>query len=415
MNEMPRCQRGIVAVLVAVGMLALLLMAGLAIDTGHLVLNKSRLQSTVDAAALAAATVLDQTGSEDQASVAARSIFDLNAANHGELRDVLSGADIVLQYSETLSPFAPGTVPANYVRVRADDFSMWTSFTALIGFDEFTTGASAVAGPSAPILAPCDLLPMAVCRVPGSTRADDWGYQRYDEDVKDPAQPVTLLKLASGASGDTIGPGNFQLIRLGGSGANVVRNNMAGRQDACAAQGAVVEVEPQPGNLVGAVAQGLNTRFGIYAGPLSGSRADYPPDLVTRPSPDTRLTSQDGITISFDGAPITGIGGVAYSYKDYVADYASGNFTHADGVAERRVGATAIVDCENPVGGASQNLQVQGFGCFFLLQPAVQQGTENWIFGQYLGDCSASGAAGPVGGEGLYKIVLHNDPDSEDS
>jgi hypothetical protein len=223
------------------------------------------------------------------------------------------------------------------------------------------------------------------------------------------------MKLASGAAGETIGPGNFQLIRLGGSGANIVRNNMAGSQDACSAEGAVVEVEPQPGNLVGAVAQGLNTRFGIYAGPLSGSRADYPPDLVTRPSPDTRLTSQDGVTINFDGTPITGIGSVAYTFRDYLADYASGNFTHSDGVAERRVIAVSIVDCENPVGGASANLQVQGFGCFFLLQPAVQQGTENWVFGQYLGDCTASGAAGPVGGEGLYKIVLHNDPDSEDS
>jgi hypothetical protein len=127
------------------------------------------------------------------------------------------------------------------------------------------------------------------------------------------------------------------------------------------------------------------------------------------------LTSQDGVTINFDGTPITGIGSVAYSFRDYLADYASGNFTHSDGVAERRVIAVSIVDCENPVGGASANLQVQGFGCFFLLQPAVQQGTENWVFGQYLGDCTASGAAGPVGGEGLYKIVLHNDPDSEDS
>ena len=58
-----RQQRGIVAVLVTVGLLALLAMVGLALETGHLVLNKSRLQSTVDAAALAAAKVLDQTGS----------------------------------------------------------------------------------------------------------------------------------------------------------------------------------------------------------------------------------------------------------------------------------------------------------------------------------------------------------------
>ena len=56
-----RQQRGIVAVIVALAILSLLAMAGLAIDMGHLVLNKSRLQSTVDAAALAGAKVLDET------------------------------------------------------------------------------------------------------------------------------------------------------------------------------------------------------------------------------------------------------------------------------------------------------------------------------------------------------------------
>ena len=78
-------QRGIVAVVVAMALLVLLAMAGLAIDIGHLVLNKSRLQSTVDAAALAAAKTLDQAGSEDQATAAAHSTFDLNAAKFPEL------------------------------------------------------------------------------------------------------------------------------------------------------------------------------------------------------------------------------------------------------------------------------------------------------------------------------------------
>ena len=53
-----RQQRGIVAVVVTLAILSLLVMAGLAIDTGHLVLNKSRLQTTVDAAALFGAAVL---------------------------------------------------------------------------------------------------------------------------------------------------------------------------------------------------------------------------------------------------------------------------------------------------------------------------------------------------------------------
>ena len=118
--------------LVAIGLLALLAMAGLAIDTGHLVLNKSRLQSTVDAAALAAAKVLDQTGSQTQATAAADGVFALNAA---ELSGVVTLPASRCDYSNTLNPFAEGSTPANYVRVLADGFSMWTSFTRVIGFD----------------------------------------------------------------------------------------------------------------------------------------------------------------------------------------------------------------------------------------------------------------------------------------
>ena len=109
------------------------------IDTGHLVLNKSRLQSTVDAAALAAAKVLDQTDSEAQATAAAHSVFDLNAAKSSANCHVERRGHHGPVSRNTLSPFAPGTTPPNYVRVRAENFSMWTSFTRLLGFDEMTT------------------------------------------------------------------------------------------------------------------------------------------------------------------------------------------------------------------------------------------------------------------------------------
>ena len=180
MNSMGRQQRGIVAVVVAIGILALLAMVGLALESGHVVLNKSRLQNTVDASALAAAKVLDKTGSEVQATTAARSVFDLNAASQPELSRVMSGADITVQYSNTLDPFAPGSVPANYVRVIANDFTMWTSFTSLVGMEETRTAASAVAGPSAPVGSEegneaCDLAPMMVCADLGAGAAGDWG------------------------------------------------------------------------------------------------------------------------------------------------------------------------------------------------------------------------------------------------
>ena len=148
MNPIGGRQKGVVAIMVAVGLLALLAMVGLALDSGHAVLNKSRLQNTVDASALAAAKVLDATGSEANADTAARSVFDLNAASQPELNSVMSGADLTIQFSNTLNPWASGTTPANYVRVIADDFTMWTSFTSLVGITETRMAATAVAGPS---------------------------------------------------------------------------------------------------------------------------------------------------------------------------------------------------------------------------------------------------------------------------
>jgi Flp pilus assembly protein TadG len=410
MTPMRRQQRGITAVLVAVGLLGLLAMAALALDTGHLVLNKSRLQDTVDAAALAAAKVLDQTGSQAQATAAARSVFDLNAASQPELSQALSGADLTVQYSNTLNPFAPGTVPANYVRVRADNFTMWTSLAAAVGIDQLTTAAAAVAGPSAPI-GPgeaCDLAPMMICGDPGAGAANNWGYEN---------DKVTLLKIASNAPSG-IGPGNYQLVRLGGSGANVVRQNLAGGYDDCVEP--LNSVETQPGNEVGPVVQGLNTRFGEYLGGMKA--ADYPPDkIVTAPVPQLDVAA-DGTTVILKGSgnpgtPVTSTDGI-YSYSNYMSDMASGNFTHPSGKALRRVLAVPVVNCSTMVNGQG-TLPVLGFGCMFLLQKAVQKGTENFVYGEFVGSCAAAGVPGPVpgpvGGPGIYKIVLHNDPASADS
>lgn len=412
MGRTQRQQRGAVILVVASAMLVMLVMAGLAIDTGHLVLNKSRLQSTVDAAALAAAKVLDQTKSVQLADAVARSVFDLNAAQFRELREKMSGADITVQFSQTLNPFAPGTTPPDYVRVIAPDLSMWTSFSQLLGFKTFETNATAVAGPSAPIPRPCDLFPIAVCGDPAHLDAYPWGFAPYPS----PDSTVTGLKLASNAAGTTFGPGNFQLIRLGGVGGADLRRNLAGGA-ACAED--MVEVDPQPGNVIGPAAQGVNTRFGQYLGPLGGDRSRYPPDWFTTPGPDTPFDVDTDGQITYNGTAISGnvddLSG-AYTYADYLVDNGKVNLENPpDGAPQRRVVTIPIVDCRNRVPGTSRTLPVAGFACFFILQPMRQSGSEGWIFGQFIEECPATGAPGPVPGFGPYKIVLHNDPDSRDS
>lgn len=417
MNAMGGRQKGVVAIMVAVGLLALLAMVGLALDSGHAVLNKSRLQSTVDAAALAAAKVLDASGSEANADAAARSLFDLNAASQPELSRVMSGADLTIQFSNTLNPWAPGTTPANYARVIADDFTMWTSFTSLVGITETRMAASAVAGPSAPIGVTegneaCDLAPMLVCADPAAGAANDWGYSRDN---------VTTLKLAAGDESD-VGPGNFHLVRLGGPGANIVRQNLAGGYEQCLDPGANVETEPGVEN--GPVAQGLNTRFGQYQGGMS--RSTYPPDTVTTGADPRLALASDGETVIFrGGGPVESIDDVSFSFDDYNMRQQSGQFDFPNGVPQRRILAVPFVDCSGSNPGQS-SLPFVGLGCFFLLQPMQQGGpggggNDSNVFAEFIGDCGAGGTPGPapnpnpVENTGIYRIVLHNDPLSPDS
>jgi Flp pilus assembly protein TadG len=416
MNPLGGRQRGVVAILVAIGLLGLLAMVGMALDSGHAVLNKSRLQNTVDAAALAAAKVLDSTGSEADADTAARDIFDLNAASQPELSQVMSGADLTIQFSNTLNPWAAGTAPANYVRVIADDFTMWTSFTSLVGITETRMAASAVAGPSAPIgmeegNEACDLAPMLVCADTAAGAENDWGYT---------GDNVSVLKLAGGDESE-VGPGNFHLVQLGGPGANIVRTNLAGAYNQCLDPGE--NVETQTGVENGPVAQGLNTRFGQYQGGMSQSL--YPPDTVTTAT-SPRLSLADDGTVTFqNGDPVNSINDVGFSFDDYTSRQESGQFDFENGVPQRRVLAVPFVDCSGFNPGQS-SLPLVGLGCFFLLQPLQQGGpagggNDSNVFAEFIGDCGAGGTPGPdpnpnpTENTGIYKIVLHNDPLSPDS
>ena len=120
----PHRQRGAVIVLLAAAMVALLASAGLALDISHQLINKTRLQNTVDAAALAGAKVLDQTADTALAAAAVQTMFADNADDPGNFELNNAALTPTVQFSNTVSPFVPGTTPAMYVRVIANNFVM---------------------------------------------------------------------------------------------------------------------------------------------------------------------------------------------------------------------------------------------------------------------------------------------------
>src|SRR5215470_18866572 len=80
----PFQQRGAAMVFIIAALVAVLLAAGLALDVGHATLNKSRLQNATDAAALAAAKMIDSTRSTVLATTEALAAFGANANSSGD-------------------------------------------------------------------------------------------------------------------------------------------------------------------------------------------------------------------------------------------------------------------------------------------------------------------------------------------
>lgn len=408
-------QHGAVLPLVVAGLLAILAVAGLALDSSHSLANKTRLQNAVDAAALAAAKEISLTSDTGLATASAMSLLGQNADGPGnhELNDAYDAGElnVIVQYSETSNPFTPGALEGPYVRVIARDFNIQTTLSKVLGIDDIPVAASAVAGPS-PTIEVCDIAPIVVC-------ADDpsdpyFGFQEGE---------LRMLDNEAGNHED-IGPGNYQYLRLdcdsGAGGAACLREKMAGGIDQCEAENDGT-VETEPGQNQGPVVQGFNTRFGIYDGG-GVNPDDYPPDVVvTAPAPalDWTTSEQDEDIILQDGNPKVFGSEIDYSYSNYLHDSQHGphQFSPPTGAYGRRVMAFPVAACTGEESGQS-TLAVEGFACFFMLQPLEKGGGNDVrIFGQFVDSCLSSGTPGPNPDDekGPFRIQLYKDPDSNDS
>jgi len=466
-------QRGIVVPIVVIGLLAILAVAGLALDGSHALGNKTRMQNTTDAAALAAAKVLDDTvGDTGLATAAANSLFSINAnaAGNHELLAALDAGDIsiTVEYSATLDPFVPGSfVPGTtswFVRVTATGFDTRTSLSSVLGITEIPTPATAVAGPSGPLgngegAQICGIAPIAVCQ-------DDAGSVGPQDDLR-------VLKPNPGTHGD-VGPGNYKMLRMYNedgticNGGDCLRENMAGSYDQCLILGPENTVETEPGVSSGPVSQGFNTRFNEFQGTGGLTPDEYPPDkhigeqdidvtkqelkacedpnnpldeyifLAVNPGPN--YCQNFGENVGFDPDDdstwgenqrgdswtddhVTSATEIDYDYARYTGPLASHPDDPTSGYERggRRLLKFPLINCSGDQNGQS-SIPYDGFACFFMVQSLEggQNAGAGNIFGQFIETCDASGTAGLVPGGGppnqlLYKIQLYKDPDSGDS
>lgn len=390
-----------------IALAAMAMMAALALDGGHIMLNKTRLQNAVDAAALSGAKTLSQVegGVNSASTTRTAALYTLtqnaNATGNNELATAVggnAGAFAVVELASSVyGPFSyPGPTDAKYVRVSVPSYGLtgfFWNFAQIFGAGGLGTkavAAIATAGPSP--TSPCDLAPLMVCGDPTQYDPDAgmfWGFQFGD---------LQVLKTAAGNS-SPIGPGNFQLLDFG-SGGSQVREDLAGGGNICRDVGQ--NVQTAPGNKVGPTSQGLNTRFGIYNGPVSA--ADYPPDMVTTSSNpaityDGTVAKYQGQAVTSSNGDLTAGGSAILDYNDWRASVAAcvagGTGCESNGVFERRMLKIVVGNCTGKQGG-STSIPVLGFGCYFVVQPMSGGGTDAEIFGQFVQECEGDNVAGPT-------------------
>jgi Flp pilus assembly protein TadG len=411
-------------------MLVMLGLAGLGMESGHLMLQNTRLQNSLDAAALSGAKTLAQTnGNTTEANTDVLTTFANNADNVGNTilnSSYLGGQmNVNVEFSNTLLPFAAGTTPARYVRVSATNFRVPGFLIPLLGFMDIPIASTAVAGPSPSLTETvCNLAPMMVCGDPVAAQNGDpfMGYT--------PGAPDVLKTSTTGGDWE-VGPGNFQLIRLdGNSGAADVRTALAGDFNACVNLNDTAQTEP--GNTVGPVVQGLNTRFGMYQGPMGNSQDQYPPDVIVKHANynlgGNHDLAYDASTdqISYNGNVITSADDMTaqglYHHEDYIADLNQSIYDNqpldgspaGPGAFGRRTIAMPVGDCSVTQNGAG-TLPLMGVLCFHLLQPVEKQGNLSHVYGQVIDDgCGVTGNPGeePNDEAGPFIIQLYKDPDT---
>lgn len=381
-------QKGVTMLLILVFMVGMFGIIGLAIDTGNLLLNKTRLQNAIDSAVMSAAITLnnDPSATMDVATTQGKATFNLFKQTSGneKLADV-SSDQLTFEYSVTLNPFTPivvgSTEKPNFVRASTNALVVNPILVHVLSQTlNVPTNVSSVstAGLKG---AHCNLVPIVLCPANGVyEECDEYGCNGIDYNTR-----VCLKGGTEAAKGElcqdgTLPNGNFGLLRFDGmSGADDIKDLLAGTVDVC-----TNVATWENGNKVGPVSQGVESRF-----------AD---DFITQEFfPD--LPQGEGATDL---------------YPQYLARYAEGeaNYDNPNGKEYNRVVQIPIAkSC------TTEGVEWDEIGCFFMSQEVIHTGTSNEIYGEVIEVCPGKGKAVSFHSTivGPTKPVLYKSYKSQDS
>lgn len=403
-------QQGATMMLTLVFMIGMLAMIGLAIDTGHVLVNKTRLQNALDATALSAAIVLNgpDNNSIAEASAAGIETFELfkNATGNAELANVtLTAANFT--YSDRVNLFFPANGIGPFVRVSSNALQVTNFFIQVVtGTSSENVGAVSTAGPMGQN---CNLVPLVVCAdtdpVTGtmdkdcSTDNDGDGFRDcygYNMNEESELHAKFCAPTDTVCQNSALEAGNFTLLRwMGSAGKNDIRNSLAGGPVNSCSVG--VQLETDPGNAVGPVASGINDRFAA----------------------DTVTNTYDNFTHPTAATP---------AYNSYLSDQATP--ANLNGIKNNRVVAAPVGDCNGiQNGNTTFDFASDGSGnmaamCLLIRRPVRATGAnndpnylKNSIYIEMMDLCPALGNTDPNNSViyGPFEIVLFKSENSGDS
>jgi Flp pilus assembly protein TadG len=458
-------QQGTVLVLTALCLFVLMGMAGLAIDVGHTMVNKTIEQNATDAMAMSAAirlnkkndpaTNIDELDAEAEGKATYALFKNSNSKGNGEIQgwsdsnfnftfakvtDLSTSLSTAWQSAGAVDAGGtPTTVDTNFVRVASNARGVNTWFASVVGFPQLAVSASSVAG-TTPIT-PCDVAPIMMCAEvnpttgavldddctndsnPNATIAgedkDCYGYEinalycmkqqmgAWDNDPLCPDPPT-----------GNYGAGNFGFLDYDPPGLNPSLKYCAAGDPDCALNCRFATdpdtglpiVPTKTGQDFGQAQQGFNTRFNLYGGGLDPE--DYPPDLVIGSGTNGDVTKVQRIGAETELTDIYSI------YKAAATDITTNVSLGQKG---RRILPIPFIDCRTSIDGKT-DVKIKGFGCFMMAreygnssQPYVYDNIEpskKFLYGVFVGNdvCSGVGKANSVHDFGIDKVILYKDP-----
>lgn len=352
-------ERGSILATSAIGMLSVLLAAGLAVDISRFYLTKTELQNAADAAALAAVSGLNTapigiTRAADRA-VAAMNKYDFNHTGVTFPRGNVEFAKNLNGPYMSESAAQGQAAKIRFVKVTTPPEAVGVSFAASVLGNSKNLSATATAGFSVPLNSFCNWLPVSVV------------------DFGTPITAGNTYTFRAGPQG-SITPGNYQILAVAGRGGKDVRVGLAQGVDECAGPGATYAIDTKPGVNSGPARQGINTRFDDY-GTSQVNPVAMPPDKNIREN------------IVYD------------QYKTGIPSTAP---THP-GVDGRRVVVIPIIK-QNAYDAGRNTVKFDRFGIFFL-QTKVGSGNGGELVAEYIDDI-VLGQGGFVPGGGAPNPLM---------